>query len=149
MPVVVEALELLVEAHRGVHRSPCGPCAWACLVGVAAWSPTRSVRQQPASWAAAVDPAAGSVAARPCGCPEPSSGWGSRLAPWDVELRHGGLLSGSVGVDLADREQRQAQVADLGEQAVEGRLVSDRAGDGGHAVVVAADLQAFKPGRPA
>jgi len=33
--------------------------------------------------------------------------------------------------------QLQAQVADLGEQAVQGRLVGDRPGDGGLAAVVA------------
>ena len=36
-----------------------------------------------------------------------------------------------VRAELADREQRQTQVADLGEQAVQGRLISDRAGDQG------------------
>src|SRR5215218_1127027 len=55
----------------------------------------------------------------------------------------------SVWADAADREQLQAQVADLGEQAVQGRLVGDQSGDGGLAGLVAADLQPLKPGRPA
>jgi glyoxylase-like metal-dependent hydrolase (beta-lactamase superfamily II) len=42
-----------------------------------------------------------------------------------------------------------AGVADLGQQAVQGRLVGDRPGDDGHAGFVAADLQALEPGRPA
>jgi hypothetical protein len=49
----------------------------------------------------------------------------------------------SVGSDAAHREQGQAEVADLGQQAVEGRLVDDRPGDGGGpGVGVAADVQA-------
>jgi hypothetical protein len=42
-----------------------------------------------------------------------------------------------------------SQVADLGEQAVQGRLVGERAGDGGRAGLVAGDAQALEPGRPA
>jgi|Tabmets5t2r1_1033131.scaffolds.fasta_scaffold26821_3 hypothetical protein len=49
---------------------------------------------------------------------------------WEViaSLPPGRLV---VGVDAAHRDQGQTQVADLGEQAVQGRLVADRAGDGG------------------
>jgi hypothetical protein len=46
-------------------------------------------------------------------------------------------VSVSVRVDLADREQRQAQVTDLGQQSVQGRLVDDRADDDGLAELVA------------
>jgi hypothetical protein len=42
------------------------------------------------------------------------------------------LLLGLVPwADLADRQQRQAEVADLGEQAVQGRLVDDGPSDQG------------------
>jgi hypothetical protein len=90
----------------------------AVVVPGHAWSgwlgglPTRSVGQQPARWAAAVERTAWSATAGPCGPPaELSPGWGSRLAPWGVQLGHGGLLSESVGVELAHLQQRQAQVA--------------------------------------
>ena len=46
-------------------------------------------------------------------------------------------------------EQLKAQVADPGGQAVQGRLVGDRPGDGGLAGLVAGDPQALEPGRPA
>src|SRR5215217_6326719 len=49
----------------------------------------------------------------------------------------------------AHLQQRQAEIADLGEQAVQGRLVGERPNDGGLAARVAADPQACKPGRPA
>jgi hypothetical protein len=53
------------------------------------------------------------------------------------------LLPGLVlWADPLDREQRQTEVADLGEQAVQGRLVGDRPGDQGLAGLVAADLKA-------
>jgi hypothetical protein len=49
--------------------------------------------------------------------------------------------SGSVvRINAAHLQQLQAQVADLGEQAVQGRLVSDRPGDGGLAGRVAGHL---------
>src|SRR5919112_6679005 len=54
-----------------------------------------------------------------------------------------------AGVDGADRQELQAEVADLGQQAVEGRLVGDRSGDGGRTRLVAGHLQAVEPGRPA
>ena len=41
------------------------------------------------------------------------------------------------------------QVVDLGEQAVQGRLVGDRPGDQGHAAGFAAELQPVEPGGPA
>src|SRR5919112_1705952 len=53
-----------------------------------------------------------------------------------------------AGVDGADRQELQAEVADLGQQTVEGRLVDDRAGDRGRARGVAGHLQAVEPGRP-
>src|SRR5215207_7252903 len=94
MPVVVEAPELL-KVHRGVHRSP------AVLLLGRAWSgwlrglPTRSVGQQPARWAAAVERTARTATARPRGRPaELSPVCGSRWAPWDVELGHGRLQVG-------------------------------------------------------
>jgi hypothetical protein len=49
----------------------------------------------------------------------------------------------------ADREQLQAQVTDLGQQAMQRRLVGERAGDDGLAGLVAGDAQTLKPGRPA
>jgi hypothetical protein len=55
----------------------------------------------------------------------------------------------TVWVGAADQEQGQAQVADLGQQAVQGRRVDDRPGDDGLAGLVAADVQALEPGRPA
>src|SRR5215217_7809421 len=98
--------------------------------------------------------------------PEPygasGSGWrGRRWWRWTRPLgrrpaRRGIAAAASVPpcrlparVDAADRDQRQGQVADLGEQAVEGRLVADRPGDGGLAGLVAVEVQAFEPGRPA
>jgi hypothetical protein len=57
-------------------------------------------------------------------------------------------VSVSVGVELADREQRQAQVTDLGQEAVQRRLVGDRTDDDGLAELVAGDTQALEPGRP-
>jgi len=55
------------------------------------------------------------------------------------------MSSISLRVEAAYRELRQAQVADLGEQAVQGRLVGDRPGDDGLAAVVAVDPQVFGP----
>jgi hypothetical protein len=53
-------------------------------------------------------------------------------------------------VEAADEEQGQAQVADLGEQAVQGRLVGDRPGDqGGRVVGLAGHRQPVESGRPA
>jgi len=43
------------------------------------------------------------------------------------------------------RQRRQTQIADLGEQAVQGRLL----GDHGHAAGLAAELRPVEPGRPA
>src|SRR6266540_1272996 len=56
---------------------------------------------------------------------------------------------GSLPVQAADRDQWQAKVADLGEQAVQGRLVGDRPGEHGHAAGLAGELQPVKPRRPA
>jgi hypothetical protein len=53
-----------------------------------------------------------------------------------------------VGFDLSDREQRQAEVAHSGEQAMQGCLIDDRAMDEGGAVAVAGEGQPVKPGRP-
>jgi len=52
-------------------------------------------------------------------------------------------------VDAANRLEGKAQVADLGEQAVQGRLIDDGPGDPGQAGLVAGDLEAIEPGRPA
>src|SRR5215211_2918244 len=54
-----------------------------------------------------------------------------------------------AGLDGADRQELQAEVADLGQQAVEGRLVDHRSGERGLARLVAGHLQAVEPGRPA
>ena len=44
-------------------------------------------------------------------------------------------------VDPVDRQQRQTEVADLGEQAMQGRLVDDRPSDQGLAGRITADLE--------
>src|SRR6266516_3406071 len=49
-------------------------------------------------------------------------------------------------VDAAHLEELQTQIADLGEQTVQGRLVGDRLGDAGLAVFVAGQAQPCKPG---
>jgi hypothetical protein len=53
-----------------------------------------------------------------------------------------------ISVDPAHLRQLKAQVADLAEQAVQGRLVGDRTGDDGLVNVVARNLQSFEPSRP-
>src|SRR5215218_4544933 len=58
-------------------------------------------------------------------------------------------MSVSLRVGAAHLQQLQTQVADLGEQAVQGRLVDDGAGDGGLASFVAGHPHAVEPGRPA
>ena len=59
------------------------------------------------------------------------------------------LLLGLVSwTEPLDRQQRQAEVANLGEQAVQGRLVGDRPGDQGLAGRIAADLEAVEPAGP-
>ena len=59
------------------------------------------------------------------------------------------LLLGLVSwTEPLDRQQRQAEVANLGEQAMQGRLVGDRPGDQGLAGRIAADLEAVEPARP-
>jgi hypothetical protein len=58
------------------------------------------------------------------------------------------LLGRLPWADPLDRQQRQAEVADLGEQAVQGRLVDDRPGDQGLAGRIAADLEAVEPAGP-
>jgi hypothetical protein len=66
---------------------------------------------------------------------------------WEV-LASRFLLRLRPGTDPLDRQQRQPEVADLGEQAVQGRLVDDRPSDQGLAGLVAADLEAVEPARP-
>jgi hypothetical protein len=59
------------------------------------------------------------------------------------------LLLGVVfWADLLDRQQRQAEVTDLGEQAMQGRLVDDGPSDQGLAGRIAADLEAVEPAGP-
>jgi hypothetical protein len=53
-----------------------------------------------------------------------------------------------VGFDVHDRDQRQAEVAHLPEQAVQRGLVDDGAVDDGRAVVFAGEAQPVKPGGP-
>src|ERR671917_736422 len=48
-----------------------------------------------------------------------------------------------VRAKVADGEQRQAEVADLGQEAVQGRLVGDRPGDHRLARLVAGDLESL------
>src|SRR5438093_8515636 len=52
------------------------------------------------------------------------------------------------GIDPDDRDQRQAQIAHLREQAVQGRLVGHRPADDGRAVGRVAEAQALEPGAP-
>ena len=54
-----------------------------------------------------------------------------------------------VGLDLRDRDQRQADVAHLLEQAVQRGLVDDRAVDDGGAVALVGEAQPVEPGGPA
>ena len=53
-----------------------------------------------------------------------------------------------VGLDLGDGDQRQAQVADLLEQAVQRGLVDDRTAEHGRAVVGVGEGEAVEPGGP-
>jgi hypothetical protein len=55
---------------------------------------------------------------------------------------------GLAGLDLSDRDQRQGQVADFPEQAVQRGLVGYRAADDGGAVVLIGEDQSVKPGGP-
>jgi len=48
---------------------------------------------------------------------------------------------------VADRDQEQPEVADLGQQPVQGGLVGDRAADDG-LLPVAGDLEVLEPGGP-
>src|SRR5215208_800725 len=54
-----------------------------------------------------------------------------------------------LGVDLVDREQRQAEVAQRAEQSVQRRLVDDGALDEGGAVGPGRERHPVEPGRPA
>ena len=54
-----------------------------------------------------------------------------------------------VGADVGDGNQRQAQVADLLEQAMQGGLVGHRATDQRGAVGFVGEAQSVKPGSPA
>jgi hypothetical protein len=84
----------------------------------------RSIAANAGAWA--------SGAAVPLGSGADALGWEAAASLPPCRL--------TVWVQSADREEGQAQVADLGEQAVQGRLVGDRPGDGGLAALVAADL---------
>ncbi|HWN61254.1 MAG TPA: hypothetical protein VNO25_11375, partial [Streptosporangiaceae bacterium] len=71
------------------------------------------------------------------------------LLPWIDELLGpvGGRI-GLAGFDLSDRDQRQAQVADFLEQAMQRGLVGYRAADDGGAVVHVDEAKSVKPGSP-
>src|SRR5215207_758757 len=58
------------------------------------------------------------------------------------------FMSGVVGFDLCDRDQRQAEVAHPSEQAVQRGLVDDRTVDAGRAVAVVGEGHPVEPGRP-
>jgi|HubBroStandDraft_3_1064219.scaffolds.fasta_scaffold780631_1 hypothetical protein len=58
------------------------------------------------------------------------------------------LLAGSLRAEPADGDQDQAEVADPVQQAAQGGLVRDRAGDN-RLAVIAVDLEALEPCRPA
>src|SRR4030095_4883776 len=108
------------------------------------------VRKQPPRRGPPVDAAGRSVVALPPGHPEPLRPWGPRLtARYRKCLHHCSSVGLLVRVELADQQQRQAPVADRGEQAAQGRLVGDRPDKDGLAAVVAGDSQAVEPGRPA
>jgi hypothetical protein len=53
-----------------------------------------------------------------------------------------------IGVDLGDRDQREAGVADFLEQAVQGGLVGHRAEDERGAVGFVGEAQSVEPGDP-
>ena len=59
------------------------------------------------------------------------------------------LFSGRVGADVGDVEQRQREVGQLQQEAVQGRLVDDVAADDGRAVALVGDGQAVEPRAPA
>ena len=59
-----------------------------------------------------------------------------------------GVCDGLVGVDPGDRDQRQADVADLLEQAVQRGLVDDDAVDDGGAVAAGGEGQPVEPAWP-
>ena len=60
----------------------------------------------------------------------------------------GGWRVGLVGLDVQDRDEREAQVADLLEQAVQRGLVDDRAVQDGGAVGLVGEAQPVEPGGP-
>jgi hypothetical protein len=55
---------------------------------------------------------------------------------------------GLVGLDTEDRDQRQADIANLLEQAVQGSLIGYRAMDDGGAIAPVGETQPVKPGGP-
>ena len=60
----------------------------------------------------------------------------------------GGGYVGLVGVDLSDRDQRQAYVAHLLEQAMKSGLVDDKTMDEGGAVALVGEAQSVEPSGP-
>ena len=69
--------------------------------------------------------------------------------PFVGSERVGPGVVGCVGRDRGERDQGDADVAQLLEQAVQRRLVDDRAADDGGAVVLVGEAQPVEPGRPA
>jgi hypothetical protein len=53
----------------------------------------------------------------------------------------------SVGIEVAHRDQEQPEVTHLGQQPVQGGLISDRAGNDGF-LPIAADVEVLEPGGP-
>ena len=60
-------------------------------------------------------------------------------------LRHS---SGVVGLDVGDGDKRQADVSHLLQEAVQGRLIDDRAAEHGRAIALVAEGHSIEPGGP-
>src|SRR5271166_6169600 len=63
-------------------------------------------------------------------------------------LGNDGCLVWTSPVQGRDRDQRQAEVADLVEQAVQGGLIDRPSADGGGSVAFIGEAQDLQPGRP-
>ena len=62
-----------------------------------------------------------------------------------VTVRHS---FGVVGLDVGDGDKRQADVSHLLQEAVQGRLIDDRAAEHGRAIALVAEGHSIEPGGP-